>query len=283
MSIAVLVCWMQLYRMLQSNAVEEVRQEAGLLMESAISVRSYTIEQIKPRLDPQLQDVFLPQTVPAYAATETFNELRKTYPEYGYKEATLNPTNLRDEAEPWEADIVHAFEAPDSPAELSGVRQTIRGPNLYVARPLKIGKAACLACHDTPADAPPTLIRTYGPDHGFGWRTGQVIGAQVVSVPMSVPIKRANKAFYSFIGLLIGVLVAIALLVNVMLEFLVIRPVLRIAESADQISSGKLDLRQLDDSGQDEIGRLTRSFNRMTISLRKAMTLLRAPPRPPAG
>jgi hypothetical protein len=39
---------------------------------------------------------FLPQTVPAYAATETLAQLRKKYPNYDYKEATLNPTNPRD-------------------------------------------------------------------------------------------------------------------------------------------------------------------------------------------
>jgi len=276
-SLAVVVCWLQLYGLLQRNAVEEVRQEAGLLMQSAVAVRTYTLEQIKPQLDRQLAETFLPQTVPAFAATETFQELSKTYPEYGYKEATLNPTNPRDQAEPWEEKVVHAFEAPGSPDESSGIRLTGRGSSLYVARPIRIVKSACLVCHDTPQAAPPSLIRTYGSDHGFGWQLDQIIGVQLVSVPMSVPIARANKAFYSFIGVLLAVFAAMALMINWMLERFVIRPVLRIAASADQISSGKLDLQQVDESGRDEVALLARSFNRMATSLRKAMALLRTP------
>ena len=39
---------------------------------------------------------FLPQSLPAYAATEIFSTLRQQHPEYSYKEAVLNPTNPRD-------------------------------------------------------------------------------------------------------------------------------------------------------------------------------------------
>ncbi len=81
------------HELLQRNAKQEVLRNAGLMMEAALSIRGYTVSQVKPHLEYQLQDKFLPQTVPAYAATETFNTLRKKYPDYSYKEATLNPTN----------------------------------------------------------------------------------------------------------------------------------------------------------------------------------------------
>ena len=86
------------HRLLQENAREEVLKSAGLIMESALSVRKYTVEQIRPRLEQLPADVFHPQTVPAYAATEVFEELRKKLVDYSYKEATLNPTNPRDRA-----------------------------------------------------------------------------------------------------------------------------------------------------------------------------------------
>ena len=81
------------YQALQANAREEILQNARLMMESALSARNYTITQVKPLLDTQMKYQFLPQTVPAYAATEQFNELRKKHADYAYKEATLNPTN----------------------------------------------------------------------------------------------------------------------------------------------------------------------------------------------
>ena len=89
-------------RLLLDNAREEIQGNARIMMESALAVRAYTVSQIKPLLDTQMRYRFLPQTVSAYAATEYFNNLRKTFPEYSYKEATLNPTNPRDRAVDWE-------------------------------------------------------------------------------------------------------------------------------------------------------------------------------------
>jgi hypothetical protein len=43
-------------------------------------VRSYTVDKVRPHLIGQMDRQFLPQTVPAFAATETLNELRKKYP-----------------------------------------------------------------------------------------------------------------------------------------------------------------------------------------------------------
>jgi hypothetical protein len=80
-------------RLLLRNARAEIQDNARIMMEPALAVRAYTVSQIKPLLDTQMRYKFLPQTVPSYSATEYFNILRKTFPEYAYKEATLNPTN----------------------------------------------------------------------------------------------------------------------------------------------------------------------------------------------
>jgi HAMP domain-containing protein len=262
-----------LHNLLQKNAQEEVLHEAGLMMESALAIRAYTVDHVRPRLVKLQEDEFIPQTVPAFAATETLATLQKKYPEYGYKEATLNPTNPRNKAEPWEAKIVEAFRTDGGLKEAHGVRATNLGPSLYVARPIKIGNATCLACHSEPAAAPPSLIRTYGDQSGFGWKLNEVIGAQVVSVPMAVPIQRARVTFYTS---LVAIFFAMFVILNVMLDRLVIKPIVRMSAAADAISGGKFDLAALDASGSDEVARLAQSFNRMTTSLQKAMQLLRA-------
>ena len=79
------------------------------MMDSALSMRAYTSEEIVPLLSAQMAKDFLPQSVPSYAATQNFLKLREHHPEYAYREATLNPTNLRDRATDWEADIVQQF------------------------------------------------------------------------------------------------------------------------------------------------------------------------------
>ncbi len=265
-----------LHDLLQKNARDEVLHEAGLMMESALAIRAYTVDHVRPRLAKLPDDEFMPQTVPAFAATETLATLQKKYPEYGYKEATLNPTNPRDKAEAWEAKVVEAFRADGNLKESHGVRATNLGPSLYVARPIKITNGACLACHSEPSAAPASMIRAYGDQAGFGWQLNEIVGAQVVSVPMAVPIKRARVTFYTSIGALVAIFLAMFVMLNVMLDRLVIKPIERMSAAADAISGGKFDLAELDASGSDEVARLAQSFNRMTTSLAKAMQLLRA-------
>jgi len=262
------------YRVLQANARQEIVQNARLMMEAALSSRTYTNTQVKPLLDTQLKYAFLPQTVPAYAATEMFNEMRKTHPDYGYKEATLNPTNPRDRASDWEADIVNAFRQSKDNVEMVGERDTPTGRALYLARPIQVTSAACLVCHSTIEVAPKTMVDLYGPANGFGWKMNEVIGAQVVSVPMSVPIKRADQTFRTFMLSLAGVFIVTFVLLNVMLHMMVIRRVTRLSGIADQVSLGNLDAGEFRTRSRDEIGVLTEALGRMKVSLVQAMKML---------
>ena len=217
--------------------------------------------------------------MPAYSATEVLATQSKTYAEYTYKEATLNPTNPRDRAVDWEADIVNRFRnqtgAVDGNAqEFVGERESGTGRALYIARPLRITNGACLACHSTVEAAPRTLIDKYGPANGFGWQLNEVVGAQVVSVPMSVPLARADQAFKVFMVSLVGIFVAIGIVLNLMLYLLVIRPVTRLSKLANRVSLGELDAPPFPVRGRDEIGTLAQSFTRMRNSLDQAMKML---------
>jgi len=259
---------------LRDNARQEVLQNARLMMESALSSRNYTTTQVKPLLEEQLRHTFLPQSVPAYAATEQFNELRKKHPNYAYKEATLNPSNPRNRATDWEADIVNTFRRASPSDEIVGERDTPVGRSLYLARPIRVTSPTCLDCHRTAAEAPQTMVALYGNANGFGWKMDEVIGAQIVSVPMAVPIARATKAFEAFMTSLAAVFLAIFVLLNVMLYTMVIRPVTRLAGIADQVSLGNLDAGEFKPSSKDEIGVLTGAMGRMKASLVQAIKML---------
>jgi HAMP domain-containing protein len=261
------------HELLQKNAKQEVLRNAGLMMEAALSIRGYTVSQVKPHLESQLETTFLPQTVPAYAATETFNSLRKKYPDFSYKEATLNPTNPRDRAVEWENDVVNNFRNNAESKETTGERETPSGRMLYIARPIQIKDPACLACHSVPSAAPASMIKLYGENNGFGWKHQEIIGAQVVSVPMSLAVKNANDAFMVFMGSLATIFVVTFLVLNVMLSFMILRPITRMSAAADQISQGDFDVPEFG-RGRDEIATLGISFNRMRRSLQKALKLI---------
>jgi protein-histidine pros-kinase len=124
--------------------------------------------------------------------------------------------------------------------------------------------------------APKTMVDHYGPANGFGWKLDEPIGAQLVSVPMSVPLARAGHVFLVFMGSLTAVFVAIGLALNLMLWRMVIRPVTRLSEVADRVSLGELDAPDFQSASRDEIGTLAASFGRMKKSLVQALKMLEA-------
>ncbi|MFQ5936244.1 MAG: DUF3365 domain-containing protein [Acidiferrobacterales bacterium] len=262
------------WNILQENARKEVIDRAGLMMDAALAVRSYTVTEIKPLLALQMKKVFLSQSVPAYAATQAFNKVREKHPEFAYKEATLNPSNPRNRAVDWETDIVNAFRNQAELKEIIGVRTTPTGSALYLARPMQVKHPGCLTCHSTVDAAPKTLLAKYGSANGFGWKMNEIVGARIVSVPMSVPLAQARQAFVTFMGSLVAVFVAIIIILNVMLRSIVVRPVTKMSGIADEVSKGNMEAPEFSERGKDEIAVLAASFNRMRRSLEKAMKML---------
>ena len=258
---------------LEANAQREVFAEAGLMMDSALAIRAYTANEILPLLSARIQQEFPPQSVPFYAATQNFLRLRERHSEYTYKEATLNPMNPRDRAADWESDIIQRFRNDAHAQEVIGERDTPMGKSLYLARPIR-NEAECSSCHSTPSAAPRTLVARYGSDNGFGWQPGEVVGAQVVSVPFASATANADRAFRAFMMSLVSVFAAVFLLINAVLYYLVVRPVRRIARVADRLSLGDMSAEDFPQRGAVEIASVARSFNRMRKSLEKALRLL---------
>ncbi len=196
--------------MKQTN--EHVVKQAAILMESALAVRSYTVDLIKPHLDPLLEQKFLPQTVPAFAATETFERFRKKFPNFKYKEAVLDPTNPRDLADEQERAIIGRFIENPALQDTSGELFRSQSRFYYVARPIQIKNPACIACHDTPERAPATMRQIYGDKGGFGWKLNQVVGAQIIVVP-AFEQDAAAKDMLKTIAILFAATFAILLVV----------------------------------------------------------------------
>lgn len=260
--------------LLQYNAQQEVLDTAGLMIEKADAVRGYTAKQVAPLLQTQMQYTFLPQSVPSFAAIEVLKGFSEKHPEFSFKAAMLNPTNPRDRASDWEADLVNHFKQNADAKQLVGQRDTPSGRALYIARPIRLPNPACLQCHSTPAAAPATMVEKYGPANGFGWAMNETLGVQVVSVPLALPLARADKAWWTVLAMLTGVFVVIGLTLNLMLWKLVIQPVTRLSALADRVSMGEMEAPEFSAPAKDEIGVLSDSFSRMRKSLQHAMKLL---------
>jgi protein-histidine pros-kinase len=262
------------YIIVTRNAMEDSLQNARIMMEGASAIRTYTSESVSPLLQQQMRVEFLPYAIPSFAAQTNFRLVQRKLPEYSYREPTLNPTNVNDKAIDWEADIINRFrDYPDTP-ELVTTRETSAGSFLTLARPLKVGSERCLVCHSTAEKAPPTMTALYGTQNGFGWKLGEIVGAQVVSIPLAVPLGRAHRTLLLFIAALAGTFIVMIVIVDLLLRFIVVKPVKEISDMASEVSLGKLNTPELVSRSRDEIGSLAASFNRMRRSLQESLKML---------
>lgn len=264
------------YTIVQQDARDEVLQNARLMMTEALAIRDYTSKEIEPLLADQSRVRFLPHTVPAWAAQTNFRSVQARMPDYAYKEPTLNPTNPADRPLDWEADLIGAFRQNANLKELVTERDTPAGRTLNLARPFRLTDEACLPCHSTPAAAPASMVSLYGTANGFGWKLGDVQGVQVVTVPESVALQKANRTFLLFLGGLTGIFAVMLVLLNVLLQQMVVRRVRAISRTAEEISLGNMGAPEIPTKGRDEIASLAESFNRMRRSLANALRMLEA-------
>lgn len=294
-----------LANVLHQRAQFEVTAQATLLMQTMNSVREYNQTHITPLLTEKLEtqthlfsplpeeletqthigpslpddletaSTFVPESVPTFAVREVFEKLRQnqSYANFFYKDATLNPTNIRDKADDFETALIERFRKEPKLKELSGFRILPQGKVFYIAHPLTITDPSCLQCHTTPEMAPKSQITTYGSNNGFGWKLNDPTTAQIVSVPAEAVFDSVKQSLISLMKVLFGVFAVVILLINFLLRQTVIQRIKRIAREAHAISTGEVSV-NFKDNSKDEIGALTAAFGRMKSSLEISIEML---------
>lgn len=268
--------------LLGSIATARINNRARGLMETMLAVRQYANEKTTPIIEPmnfEQAQVFLPESVPSYAAKSVFASMQKMtqFKNYRYREAVTHPTNAEDLPTELEAAIIERFKSNPKLQEVSGDDINPILPFHYTARPLTVTSASCLRCHATPDQAPISLINAYGPKNGFGWKVGEIIGAQIVKVPMNEIVEKKDEIKKSLLVLIIACLVALALVMFYALDYLLVRPLAKFTVVADSASQSPNSTTFPKSSSVEELNRLQRSLERLRVSLLVAINLVQKP------
>ncbi len=258
----------------ENNARQQLHSQIRVLRAQALAVRRYTSEEVKPLLADQSEIQFLPQTVPSFSAQTVFANFRDAFPGFFYKEAALNPTNPADKATDWEEELIQALRADTNLKEVVRVRASEDGDQFTVAFPLQIKSKSCLDCHSTPERAPASMVALYGNKNGFGWKMNEIVGAQIFSVPLSIARQQIWENLVILIVPMTAIFVVVMIILNILLGRMVISPVTQMSKIAEQVSLGDDTVPEYSLKTADEIGSLSRSFNRMRRSLDNAMKML---------
>ena len=250
-----------------------LKEKALLAIETMNAVRNYTSTQVKPELSERLKtDIsFLPETVPAYSAREVFAHLKSNpeYENFDYKEATLNPTNLKDQADAFETSLIEKFRENEGREQISGFRKIDRQSYYYLARPLEVKDASCLECHGHPEQAPQSLLTIYG-ENGMGWQLNEIVASQIATVPANQTRESVHNLKWSLSMIFSLCLIIILIIFYWFVKFSLIEPLQELATTAKRISKGKTNASFLHRQN-DEIGILARSFNQMIANYHSAL------------
>lgn len=276
--ISIALSGVMLSTILEQRAQAEVTSQANLLMQTVTSLRDYTQDRVNPLLQNQIENgvAFIPESIPSFSVREVIDRLQKNqdYRNFSYKDATLDPTNLRDKADDFEVELIDRFRKHPEIKELSGYRALPEGTIFYIAKPLAITDQKCLQCHSNPAVAPKTMLTSYGSEHGFNWKLNDILAAQVVSIPSETVFENASHSFLIIMGTLVGIFLIVILLINLLLRRTVVQRIRRIAKTAQAASMGEMNV-ELEEHSSDEIGTLATAFDRLKSSLEIAMDLLK--------
>ncbi|MEM9451794.1 MAG: DUF3365 domain-containing protein [Cyanobacteria bacterium P01_E01_bin.6] len=277
--ISILTTGVFLSTLLYGHVERDMNRQALLLLNLMQSNRNYTSDRIAAQLlsDQTNPDYFVPELVPSYSAHEVFNDFANKVVDKGsifYKEATINPTNLRDQADDYEKDVIQIFRDTGK-TELSGYRPfpTSEDPNqraFFVARPITVNRQSCLQCHGKPSDAPQAMLDLYGDQHGFGWELNEITTAQTVYVPSSSLHRQTIAELVQWMPINLAIFLGLALIVNQLLKRTIIVPIMQITSIARRLSDPVIKLnaqhlKRLSTLGRrpDELGQLARAFQYM--------------------
>ena len=254
---------------LREEAEDDVFDKARLLLTTMEASRSFTSKVIKPALYEALPNRFITEGMSSsFGARNIFERIQKTYPQYYFKHAAPFPRNPINQADTFEMDIIAKFANDPELKEWQGYRIKGGDREYSIMKPI-VAEQRCMRCHSDPAIAPKELLERYGDKNGFGRSIGEIIGTLTVSVPANVVIERAQRNTMIVIGLVVLFFCLLTLIVNLLFSKMVIKPIKKLADNANEISLGKLDT-QINTSGGDEIATLAKSFNRMKQSIRIA-------------
>ncbi|MGK0250388.1 MAG: HAMP domain-containing protein [Oleispira sp.] len=254
------------YLFFNAASMRHVEDEARALLGLAMASRNYTIENITPLLVGLPNDVFHPERVPSFAAQAIFRRFVSDESDYTYREAALNPTNPDDLATGFETLLIAEFRTNRLMTEAKGIRRVNDEPIFYIARPVVIKKIACLACHSTPDAAPAEMVAIYGDVNGFGWKLNEVVGVQVLTIPVAEELRSIYELVAIFFVMLIAIFFVVSLMVTLPLQRNVIQPLRQLANVADR-SSLRNDETPLPKEGAGEIQTLSAAISRMRTSL----------------
>lgn len=268
------------YKTEVDKAVYTTEEKVKAAITFSDSSREYIRKTLRPLMFDLLdrakgciqEDFILEAQSSSFFTASIFNMVNEKMPDFQLRQVAYNPINPKNQPKPEEAHIINFMRA-NNKKEYVGIIE-MNGQRHFIHAFAKVAEEGCMRCHSTREAMPKSLIVKYNPSYDPNWKVGELVGAVMVSVPFETIILRAQLD-----GLLRGlgifsVFLLISLFIVVALNRLVFKPVQELQKRAEEIAKGNVD-EPIEIKSDDEIGKLAESFERMRVSIKKVMDLLK--------
>ena len=256
---------------------ELTRQQAALALEFDLAIRDYAAKEIRPAMQERIEDgEFVVEAMStSYIARNIFERVNEKFPDYLIKFSSDNPRNVKNLAGPEESRMLERFRQSPEQDHWKGTLY-VRGqaddePKEYYVycKVMRIDRA-CLRCHGDPQDAPQALLDRYGDTGGFRYQIGDIVGMDLIGIPMdqvrSALHRDAGRNILCLVlglGFLFGAILIVFRLV-VSQRLTAIANHFRTAA----VQGEDVPLQPIQADGRDEISVLAHSYNTLARRLR---------------
>lgn len=268
------------YAFLKEKVIQDTYEKGQIVFALMDGVGAYVSNTLRPRMFSLIHGMPKDQSFVAEAMSTTrirhgvMGYVIDRKPEFLYRRVSLAPRNPENFADPFHAGMIGRFRAETRETQWHGISKEGDAQFFYIMKPVYV-KGECLKCHGSPGDAPPGLVKLYGAERGFGYREGDLMGLESVSISLSPALAEINQTAVHVTS--IGICAMLVLFIAIEGTFLqfVGKPLRALAARFEDIAGGTHLLRQeIPVQTMDEIGELTTSFNIMAGHLAEAQETL---------
>ena len=260
------------YQFSLKNAMADAKKQGAIVFNMIHSSRMYFKKEQRPLVTELVEeDRFFPEIMSGFVVTRGVWEIfEKRFPEYKFKQATLDPLYPPNKADVDETKLIAQFDADRKVKNREGTITKNGKQFYYFAKPVLVGDK-CLRCHGNPEDAPKDQVEIYGTESGYDWHKGQVISTAIVYVPLDTAIVAAKKSATNLFAMGTAGIVLLMAVIWFFLSNGIVTPLARLEQKTRQISLGKELDEDIGVNSKDEIGDLAKAIDRLRISTAKLL------------
>ncbi|MGE5152589.1 MAG: DUF3365 domain-containing protein [Bdellovibrio bacteriovorus] len=257
-----------IYYFTHTEVFAQANSELRLLGDLVKAIKGYIGKDMRPWFvqNKQFHSAGFSGIVAVSRVAENLKELQGRY---AIRNVSDNPLNPANSPQPLEQQLLRQFRGDPSVKTLE-TRGELGGQLMLVNSAPIVSQPGCLQCHGAPDKVHPEITGQYGRASGYNYKDGDVVGLELVGVPIADVNALAMERSLLAIGLLTVLFGLIFVTINLLVRRNLISPILEITDAAQAVAKGDLD-RTLDIQRNDEIGELARSVELLRRSFAQVM------------